>query len=113
MRLSLYRLRLRAAFTFAIFDVGIIGFFREAKVVELLRILPGNRSMKAITCCLVFCIASCSGQLAMAQTLAPRAYVITPKSANAITFSWSYFDGSLNFNGAIPRSFFRSLWHCS
>ena len=38
----------------------------------------------------------------MAQTMAPRAYVITPKSANAITFSWSYFDGSLNFNGAIP-----------
>jgi hypothetical protein len=102
VRLSLYRLRLRAAFTFAIFDVGIIGFFREAKVAELLRTLPGNLSMKAITCCLVFCIALCSGQLAMAQTLAPRAYVITPKSANAITFSWSYFDGSLNFNGAIP-----------
>ena len=38
----------------------------------------------------------------MAQTLAPRAYVITPLHANAITFSWSYFDGGLNFNGAVP-----------
>jgi hypothetical protein len=38
----------------------------------------------------------------MAQTLAPRAYVITPKSANAITFSWTFFDGGLDFNGTIP-----------
>ena len=37
-----------------------------------------------------------------AQTLAPRAYVITPLHANAITFSWSYFNGGLEFNGAIP-----------
>ena len=40
----------------------------------------------------------------MTQTLAPRAYVITPKSGNAITFSWSYFRGGLDFNGAIPVS---------
>src|ERR1700757_2771114 len=57
--------------------------------------------MKAIAW-LVVGIALCSGRLAMAQTLAPRAYVITPKSANAITFSWSYFSGGLDFNGAIP-----------
>src|SRR5258706_11708173 len=42
------------------------------------------------------------GHTAMAQTLAPRAYVITPKSANAITFSWTFFDGGLDFNGTIP-----------
>jgi hypothetical protein len=47
-------------------------------------------------------IALCIAHLAMAQTLAPRAYVITPEHANAITFSWSYFDGGLDFNGAIP-----------
>lgn len=51
---------------------------------------------------LVLCTALCIGHVAMAQTLAPRAYVITPKSANAITFSWSYLDGSLNFNGTVP-----------
>jgi len=54
---------------------------------------------------LVFvCAALCSGHVAMTQTLAPRAYVITPKSGNAITFSWSYFRGGLDFNGAIPVS---------
>jgi hypothetical protein len=37
----------------------------------------------------------------MAQTLAPRAYVITPVDANAITLSWSRLDGGLNISGAI------------
>ena len=56
-----------------------------------------------LTCQLVLvCSAMCVGRGAMAQTLAPRAYVITPVHANAITLSWSYFDGGLNFNGAIP-----------
>jgi Putative MetA-pathway of phenol degradation len=39
---------------------------------------------------------------ALAQDLAPRAYVNTPLHSNAITLSYSYFDGSINFNGAIP-----------
>src|ERR1700722_13175939 len=51
---------------------------------------------------LFLCTALCIGHVAMAQTLAPRAYVITPVHSNAITFSWSYFDGGLDFNGAIP-----------
>jgi len=42
------------------------------------------------------------GHVAMAQTLAPRAYVITPVSGNAITLSWSYYNGGVNLNGAIP-----------
>lgn len=37
-----------------------------------------------------------------AQDLAPRAYVITPVDTNAITLTWSYFNGGVNFNGAIP-----------
>ena len=37
-----------------------------------------------------------------AQDLAPRAYVITPVDANAITLTWAYFNGGLNFNGAVP-----------
>jgi hypothetical protein len=51
---------------------------------------------------ILVCIATCCGHVAMAQTLAPRAYVITPVHGNAITLSWSYFDGGLDFNGAIP-----------
>jgi hypothetical protein len=37
-----------------------------------------------------------------AQDLAPRAYVITPENFNAVTLTWSFYDGGVNFNGAIP-----------
>jgi hypothetical protein len=36
------------------------------------------------------------------QDLSPRAYVITPVGFNAITLTWSYFNGGVNFNGAVP-----------
>ena len=39
-----------------------------------------------------------------AQDLAPRAYVITPLHANAITLTWAYYDGNINYNGALPVS---------
>ncbi len=38
------------------------------------------------------------------QDLAPRAYVITPLHSNAINLTWSFFDGSINYNGALPVS---------
>jgi Putative MetA-pathway of phenol degradation len=42
-------------------------------------------------------------QIARAQDLAPRAYLISPLSGNAITINWSFFQGSLDFGGnAIP-----------
>jgi outer membrane putative beta-barrel porin/alpha-amylase len=37
-----------------------------------------------------------------AQDLAPRAYLITPRSSNAVTLTWSFYDGGLDFNGAVP-----------
>jgi hypothetical protein len=37
-----------------------------------------------------------------AQDLSPRAYVITPVGFNAVTLTWSYFNGGVNFNGTIP-----------
>jgi len=52
---------------------------------------------------LLFC--SLVGLLALplcAQDLAPRAYVITPVDLNVITLTWSYFNGGVNFNGAVP-----------
>ena len=39
-----------------------------------------------------------------AQDLAPRAYVITPLHSNAITLTYSFYDGSINYNGALPVS---------
>lgn len=37
-----------------------------------------------------------------AQSLAPRAYVITPVHANAVTVTYSFYDGGVNFNGTVP-----------
>jgi len=44
------------------------------------------------------CIAS------RAQDLAPRAYVITPVHGNAVTLTWSFYTGGLDFSGVIPVS---------
>jgi hypothetical protein len=53
---------------------------------------------------LVFTIvlAACPLGALHAQDLAPRAYVITPVHSNAITITWLYFEGGVNFNGTIP-----------
>ena len=49
-------------------------------------------------------IAVGSSQLLSALDPAPRAYVITPLHANAITLTWAFYDGSINYNGALPVS---------
>jgi hypothetical protein len=46
----------------------------------------------------------CPLRVLRAQDLAPRAYVITPLHFNAVIVTWSFFDGSINFNGALPVS---------
>jgi hypothetical protein len=47
-------------------------------------------------------VAECPAVMACAQDLAPRAYLITPVHANAVTLTWSFYDGGVNFNGTIP-----------
>jgi len=47
-------------------------------------------------------IAVCSLQSLCAQDLSPRAYVINPLHSNAVILTWSFFDGSLQFNGTAP-----------
>jgi hypothetical protein len=49
-------------------------------------------------------LAASSLQQLNAQDLAPRAYVITPLHANAITVTESFYSGNINFNGALPVS---------
>jgi hypothetical protein len=39
---------------------------------------------------------------ALSQDLTPRAYVITPVHSNAIILTYSFYDGSILLNGAIP-----------
>jgi hypothetical protein len=46
----------------------------------------------------------CPPWILRGQDLAPRAYVITPLHSNAVTLTYSFFDGSINFNGALPVS---------
>jgi hypothetical protein len=44
----------------------------------------------------------CVAAVARGQDLAPRAYVITPLHSNAITLTYSYFTGSVQFDGTLP-----------
>jgi hypothetical protein len=47
-------------------------------------------------------LAGMTVQRSYAQDLAPRAYLITPRHSSAVTLTWSYYNGSLSFNGIIP-----------
>jgi hypothetical protein len=44
----------------------------------------------------------CGGSLAFGQDLAPRAYLITPSGANAVTLSYSFNDGSVFVDPSLP-----------
>jgi Putative MetA-pathway of phenol degradation len=46
----------------------------------------------------------CSLRMLNAQDLSPRAYLITPTHSNAVTLTYSLFNGNINFNGALPVS---------
>ena len=48
------------------------------------------------------CVVALVGVPLAAQDLAPRAYVITPVGLNAVTLTWAYFNGGVDFNGAVP-----------
>jgi hypothetical protein len=47
-------------------------------------------------------IATCTLHVGWAQDLAPRAYVITPLHANALTLTYAFFNGDVLFNGVAP-----------
>jgi len=36
------------------------------------------------------------------QDLSPRAFVITPVHSNAVTITYAFYDGGVNFNGTVP-----------
>src|SRR5690242_21843613 len=50
----------------------------------------------------VFLSAYLAAIICCAQDLAPRTYVITPIHSNAVTLTYSLFDGSLLFEGTVP-----------
>jgi hypothetical protein len=49
--------------------------------------------------------------LSAAQDLAPRAYVITPLHSNAVTLTWSFYTGPVNFNGVVPIQGAKGTYH--
>ena len=61
--------------------------------------MPSVAKLRAAGLLFGFCLA-CT--VCRAQDLAPRAYLITPAHANAVTLTFSYFSGSIEFNQAIP-----------
>ena len=61
--------------------------------------MPSLTKLPAAGVVLGACLA-CT--LCQAQSLVPRAYVITPTSSNAVILTYSFYDGSVLFNGAVP-----------
>jgi hypothetical protein len=45
------------------------------------------------------------------QGLAPRAYVITPTGSNAVTLTYTFSDGTVLFEGAVPIADFGHSAH--
>jgi hypothetical protein len=56
-------------------------------------------------------VAVCYLGILHAQDLAPRAYLITPLHANAVTLIWSFYDGGVNFNGTVPITGATGTYH--
>ena len=74
---------------------------KRAYLLESLRFIARVRHA-TLRCFVIFvCSRSVGGRLS-AQDLAPRAYVITRIHSNALTLTWAYYNGGLNFNGTIP-----------
>jgi hypothetical protein len=54
---------------------------------------------------------ACALRLASAQDLAPRAYLITPLHLTTATLTYSFYDGNINYNGALPVSDATGTYH--
>lgn len=52
--------------------------------------------------CGVFLVGCLTVGSCLAQDLAPRAYVISPVDSNAVTLTYSFYDGSILFSGSVP-----------
>ena len=66
----------------------------------------GRTKLWAVTLIVLWWTAFATG-----QDLAPRAYVITPLHTNAITLTWSFYSGGLNFNGTVPITGATGTYH--
>jgi hypothetical protein len=60
------------------------------------------KPLSAGLCRVVLFFMCVTGVKCHAQDLAPRAYIITVVHSNAVTLTYSFYDGGVNFNGTIP-----------
>jgi hypothetical protein len=62
------------------------------------------RFLTALLCrTILFLFCGClAADNSLAQDLAPRAYLITPIHSNAITLTYSFYDGGIEFEGTVP-----------
>jgi Putative MetA-pathway of phenol degradation len=60
-----------------------------------------------------FLTCSLFAPISLTQDLAPRAYIITPVHSNAVTLSYSFFDGTLTFDGTVPITGATARFHVS
>ena len=63
-----------------------------------------NRKQRGTWLAMTSLLLLFSLRVVRAQDLAPRAYLITPYHSNALTLTWSFYDGSIDFNGTLPSS---------
>jgi hypothetical protein len=76
--------------------------FLVASLLGMTRLVDFQRSINkpyGTSLLFSFCL-TCT--VCHAQDLAPRAYLITPEHFNALNLTFSYFTGSILFNGATP-----------
>ena len=60
------------------------------------------RPLQALMLVCSMAIAASSSKPVWAQDLSPRAYLITPLHFNAVVMTYSFFHGSVDFDGAAP-----------
>jgi hypothetical protein len=59
----------------------------------------GTRECSNVLLCLIGFLIT---RVCSAQDLAPRAYIVTPIHSNAITLTYSFYDGRILFDGTVP-----------
>ena len=63
---------------------------------------PGPIRMYTKLPCIILLLCLFCARGICAQDLAPRAYLITPLHSNAVTLTYSFYDGNIIFDGTVP-----------
>jgi hypothetical protein len=63
---------------------------------------PGPIPMYTKLPCVILLLCLFCARAVCAQDLAPRAYLITPLHSNAVTLTYSFYDGNIIFDGTVP-----------